>query len=333
VVEIGYEQHPVVGVTWYGAVKYANWLTIDQGLPLESRCYTEADGTNIEGWHPVSIGDADWATRDLDAVERQDYVQNYLGYRLPMDQGGNNVDLAADSPDAFNEWLKFASFDPNAPASIRSSPSGKPVAPSHWTFGFGRDLIDDSDANSRCSADPFEAIENCLDAGTTPTGFYDGSAYNPGGNGAVGNGVAFTTTVNENFYSVFDVSTNVREWLQGRFDTHPQSILRRTIRGGSWRSPTTSVSVEAVFRNLMPPGFASDEIGFRVVRSVVLAKGDTDADADVDAADFAILYGCLSGPDGEAIPRGCAVADLDGNGVVDLIDVAILQSLFTGSGP
>lgn len=55
--------------------------------------------------------------------------------------------------------------------------------------------------------------------------------------------------------------------------------------------------------------------------------GDFDLDWAVDAADFALLEGCLAGP----WPAGpdCADHDLTGDGAVDLADYAALQRAFT----
>ena len=55
--------------------------------------------------------------------------------------------------------------------------------------------------------------------------------------------------------------------------------------------------------------------------------GDLDDDGDVDLADFAILSGCLSGP--ETPPEsGCTTADLDKDNDVDLADLAVFQQSF-----
>ena len=56
--------------------------------------------------------------------------------------------------------------------------------------------------------------------------------------------------------------------------------------------------------------------------------GDLDADGDVDAADFALLAGCLNGPDAwPTCPPGVE-ADLDGDGDTDLHDFAAFAELF-----
>ena len=50
----------------------------------------------------------------------------------------------------------------------------------------------------------------------------------------------------------------------------------------------------------------------------------------MDAADFAILNNCLTGPDIET-PTGCEAADLDLDVDVDLADFALFQLKF-GTG-
>lgn len=60
-----------------------------------------------------------------------------------------------------------------------------------------------------------------------------------------------------------------------------------------------------------------------------LAYGDCDADADVDLDNFSKFADCLSGPGGGLGP-GCECFDADGNGDIDLTDVAAFQLAFTG---
>ncbi len=81
-----YGQHPIVGVSWFGALKFCNWLTIDQGLALGERVYHEGPG---EGdWYPVASGPGAWP---LTGAARQALVDEYEGYRLPMDMNGSST--------------------------------------------------------------------------------------------------------------------------------------------------------------------------------------------------------------------------------------------------
>jgi len=130
-----YAGHPVVGVTWFGAVKYCNWLTIAQGLPASERCYGE--GSVWSAWKPVTA--AAWPS--FSPADRAAWLP-YKGYRLAMDDCTN-------AASAFNEFYLLAAWD----GAIDR------------TYGFGRDAIGFQDANYDAETWP---------DGTTPCGYYDG---------------------------------------------------------------------------------------------------------------------------------------------------------------
>ena len=293
----GFEQHPVAGVSWYGALKYCNWLTLDQGFDPAHRCYAEATAGSLAGWHPVTISTTDWSARDLNDGERNGLVRGYRGYRLPMDEGSNNPDPALDFADGYNEWYKAAAWN---------------NALGHNTeYGFGRDTLAPADANYRDSGDPF-------DNGTTPVGYYDGSDH----------GGAFATSVNENSFEVFDMSGNVYQWVQDRF--HPGTLATRAVRGGSYNTqhpPSGSQSLKTSRRSAAGPELVFVEIGFRVLRTLATPDGDSDLDADVDLDDAAVLCSCLVG-EGAGLLPDCGVFDFDADGDVDLRDLASFQNSF-----
>ncbi len=168
-----YIGHPIVGVSWFGALKYCNWLTIKEGRGVGQRCYNE--GPQTTNWHPASLTYAQWNDGFSD-IERQQWVQGYTGFRLPMDHNTGTANY-------YNEFYKAAAW------------SGA----SNALYAFGRGTINTQDANYASSKDPFEgfAIQ------TTPVGYYDGSNH-------VG---TFQTRSNANYWGIFDLSGNVSEWM------------------------------------------------------------------------------------------------------------------------
>jgi len=259
----GKEMHPVVGMGWLGAVKFCNWLTIDQGLGLGQRCY--AEGASELDWFPVTIGSEIGGTqqttnavRDLTAAERAALVQGYRGFRLLMDQGGSSVGATNAVPRPFNEWFKAAAYDPAAPDVARVLFVGFPfeqhtVPPDHWAHGFGRDPLLNADANYRSSGDPFDDTKPAVIA-TTPVGYYDGSLQ----------GGSFQTVANANRYGLFDMSGNVWEFLNDQVAITDSVTPDRAIAGGSYRSNQRQVTVAN--RGDIGPGSTRPVVGFRLAR-------------------------------------------------------------------
>lgn len=245
-VRSGFEQHPVNYVDWLGALKFCNWLTIDQGLPESELCYTE--GATVEYWHPVTIAYSAWnSPRDLDQFERQSLVANYRGFRLPMDNKPTGEGYLSNEENPYNEWFKAAAYDPAAPDYERPAPQGSTLSAFHWAFGFGRDTISPGDANFDLSLDPY-------DNGTTPVGFYDGVNW-------LANNVARTNDT-RNPWGCYDLSGNVREWLQDRAGGFPGGS--RALRGGAYDFPASALATN--LRHEAPYWNAANINGFRVVR-------------------------------------------------------------------
>jgi formylglycine-generating enzyme required for sulfatase activity len=291
---IDYSQHPVAGVSWYGALKYCNWLTIDQGLLLQDRCYTEGTDADLTGWRPVTISAADWAQRDLNDTERENLVRGLRGFRLPMDDGADNASPPVDTMDRFNEWFQAAAWNPHS------------MPPRATTFGFGRNTLTGADANFQNSGDPF-------DNGTTPVGYFD--------------------AVNANAYGLSDMSGNLYQWLQDRYSPHPGNLAFRSIRGGSWNDLIGAASLLAASRTFTRPERVDAQIGFRVLRTLLVPTGDGDGDGDLDGEDMSALVANMGGPGPVEWPVTAApwtAFDSDSDGDVDLRDVARFQNRYTG---
>ncbi len=72
-----------------------------------------------------------------------------------------------------------------------------------------------------------------------------------------------------------------------------------------------------------------DEICVEDFDACSALRGDVDGDGIVDLVDYAVMSGCMNGPGAEYAP-GCAVFDFDADGDVDFHDCAGFQLAFTG---
>lgn len=294
-----YGDHPVTSVSWIAAAKFCNWLTIVEGYSAGDCCY--AEGPNSLDWRPVTISAADWMARDLNAAERQALI-GLRGYRLPMDNLGSAMGPVGAQENAFNEWYKAAAYDPAGPPVDRAGPAGEVVTARHWIYGFGRDSVIGKDANYAGNGDPF-------DDGTAPIGYFDG--VNALSNGDV-------TNDTNNPYGMYDMSGNVREWLQ---DRDSGRIGRHAVRGGGFLgSPTDLTNTLRTSENRRA---RVATVGFRVVQAPP-CPGDVDGDLDVDLNDLTILLSNFGLAGGATLRDG----DINGDGMVDLTDLAMLLSRF-----
>ncbi|MHC5110751.1 MAG: SUMF1/EgtB/PvdO family nonheme iron enzyme [Planctomycetota bacterium] len=304
-----YSDHPVTGVSWYGALKYSNWLTLDQGMFPEDRCYVESHALALTAWRPVTISQAVWESRDLNDEERSQLVAQCRGFRLPMDDGAANAVLSEDNPDEYNEWYKAAAWS----QSLQQNTD----------YGMGineDDGLTGAHANFKCSGDIFEDTVDCEIGSTTPVGYYDGINL-------LGDGTPTVDAVNS--FGLYDMSGNVFQWLQGRFGQSGGSIALRTVRGGSFNLAEPILRTD--FRAWAPVELAVPDIGFRVLRAVPSATGDFNGDLIVDLIDHEAITACMSSPQDPTTVPACTVFDLQGgDGDVDLFDFSVFQNLFSG---
>ncbi len=230
-------KYPIVGVSWIGAVKFCNWLTIDRGLDPNQRCYTE--GSTLTDWHPVTISTVDWVGRDLSDAERLALV-GYLGFRLPMDNLGLQNGYVDGQPNPYNEWYKAAAYDPNAPGTERTWDNNgnltRPytIPPYHWRYGFGSDELDLTKAN-------FVIYDDANSVRLpVPVGSY---------------------AANSNFYGIHDMSGNVYEWGQDYCNSIADPI-RHASRGKGFNGGEPAASLRHYRRVHNGTHF----VGFRVLQ-------------------------------------------------------------------
>jgi len=215
-------EYPIVGVSWVGAVKFCNWLTIDHGLDPNQRCY--AEGETLGDWQPVTIDKAEWVDRDLNDLERQTLVDDYVGYRLPMDNLGWEANGWLDGqPNPYNEWYKAAAYDANAPDTVREGKHGEKVPPDHWQFGYGGDDPDLSKANfTLYDANDPNGVDPSTVRFPVPVGTYAANNGNPWG--------------------IDDLSGNVYEWGQD-YCNSTSDFIRHATHGKAFSgaNPTASL--------------------------------------------------------------------------------------------
>lgn len=168
-----YTNHPATGISWYGAVKYCNWLTLSTGRGTDELCYRE--GTNTWDWAPVTCAETNWLEGRFTTAERAVWL-HVDGFRMLMDNNHSTNSLA----NTFNEFYKAASW----------------LGRTNVLYGYGRDEVMPGDANFRISP-------NTAKPDTFPVGFFDGSDHDG----------QYQTHTNENLYGIYDLSGNVSEWI------------------------------------------------------------------------------------------------------------------------
>lgn len=306
----GFALHPVGTVSWFGAAKFCNWLTLNNGMAASQRCYHE--GTSKYDWYAITA--ANWGTSGMSAAERFDLVRNYRGYRLLMD--GQNTDGSGpgvatswnNGVNPYNEWYKAAAFDPLAPATTRNGPGpGELVTPYHWTFGFGADTYTGADSNLGPSTPPFNE--------TTPVGWYDGVNLLTDGT---------PTNDTRNRYGLYDLCGNAAEWLNDTTLNAPWGTTYRATRGGGFATSDPQYATNSARAVTTARYYAENSLTFRVARSPGYA--DFDGNGGVDGLDAAFFAAALGGPDVTVTPGlGYEAADANGDGDVDLGDLAAFQ--------
>jgi len=145
-----------------------------------------------------------------------------------------------------------------------------------------------------------------------------------------GNLIGNTTPVGSytaNHYGTFDMAGNAYEWNEAIIFNSDSSF--RGLRGGSYFYNVNYLRAD--FRYSSPSSNVSDNIGFRVVTSLVTPPpppcyGDANGDNVVNGADLSFLLGVF----GSTVANfpAAAGADFNGDGVINAADLSVLLANF-----
>ena len=232
-------QMPVQAVSWFGAMKYCNWLTLDEEWGEGQRAYHE--GAGEFDWYPAHLSQADWLDGFSDA-ERADWLQ-LSGYRLPMDhyQAGAST---------YNEFYKAGAWNGTGNA----------------TYGWGRDTMTGPDGNYWESGDPWDAGSQDYTR-RTPVGFYDGSLQQKSTWNWPDAMETYQTNANDNAWGVYDMSGNEWKWMadtavEGEFNPGDGRYI--VVRGGGNGSGASSLAM--TLRNPQVPFELYSTVSFHIVQ-------------------------------------------------------------------
>jgi len=134
--------HPATGMSWYGAVAFANWLTA-QFYNDSQACYDLTGAPSFERWK--LRGAAQWLT-DTITIEERKHILRLDGFRLPFCGGSNKVS-------EYNEWFRLAGW--NGAHALR--------------YGSGANYITGASGNYLGSEDKYEIMDIAF---TTPVGYF-----------------------------------------------------------------------------------------------------------------------------------------------------------------
>ena len=233
-------QMPVHAVSWFGAMKYCNWLTLDQGMGEAARAYNEGPGEF--DWHPSHLSQADWLDGFSDA-ERAGWLQS-PGYRLPMDH-------YQASASAYNEFYKAGAWN---------------TSNANATYGWGRNTMTGPDGNYWESGDPWDAGGQDYTR-RTPVGFYDGSLQQKSDWNWPGAMATYQTNANDNAWGIYDMSGNEWKWtadtaVEGEFNPGDGRYI--VVRGGGNGSGASSLTM--TLRNPQVPFNLYSTVSFHIVQ-------------------------------------------------------------------
>lgn len=248
-VPVSTADHPVVMVSWYGAVAFCNWQSrIEEINPVYDMTALIPTFIPAPLARLASPAGGEPVFSDSQYARLSQQYSSAGGYRLPAE----------------SEWERAAAYDPN---------HDNPLSGQHFRYGFASDTITFSRANYR---DAF------TDTFNNPVGFsiddYPFSAHIGFFNGS-NSGVHTNTADSKSYYGCYDMSGNAAEWCQdwyhdsytsapidgSAWENHDPSATFRILRGGSWYDDDDKLRTAS--REKSGPTIVWNTIGFRVARS------------------------------------------------------------------
>jgi formylglycine-generating enzyme required for sulfatase activity len=99
-VESGYNKHPVVGVTWYGAVAYAKW--VGKRLPTEAEWEVASYGGNEDALYPTGL--------DIERSEANFFSSDTTPVMSYPPNGYDLYDMAGNVYEWCNDWYDYGYY-------------------------------------------------------------------------------------------------------------------------------------------------------------------------------------------------------------------------------
>ncbi len=131
---------------------------------------------------------------------------------------------------------------------------------------------------------------------------------------------------------VFPMVVVVARWAIAIAAPEPDLDLSRSTIDGGGVMRSTGGDFELSGTVGQPDAGVTTAGGFELAGGFwfPVAPGDHDEDGLVALADYEAFERCMTGPGGGAPQTGCEAFDVDRSGSVDLADVAVVQTMFTG---